>query len=217
MIGRRSLLVAAGAFACVRPVRAAPLPVPPNGRLGFNVLCDGNVLGTHILTFEGEGDSPTVRVAVDLSFGLGPVKLYRYTHRATEIWRNGKVFSLVAETDDDGKKYKVNAVRTDEGLVVEGPKASRYVAPEDALPATHWNRKMLDGPIINTQYGDLMRPSIAPLGQEEIPAVGGKEIRASHFALTGDAVLDTWYDSTPSWAGISFKAKGDRSIRYERL
>jgi hypothetical protein len=91
------------------------------------------------------------------------------------------------------------------------------VAPEDALPATHWNRQMLDGPIINTQYGDLMRPSIAALGEEEIPSANGPEIRANHFALTGDVILDTWYDSTPSWAGISFKAKGGRSILYERL
>jgi len=217
MISRRSLILGAGAFLCTGRAIAEPYVIPAGNSLAFRVLRNDSEIGTHALEFEGDTENLTVRVTVGLAVGLGPITLFRYTHHATEIWRDGRVFSLEAETDDDGKLCKVHGVRTDDGFVVEGTKASRYVAPEDALPATHWNRRMLDGPMINTQYGDLMRPTVTPMGAELVPEASGGEIRAEHFALTGDAMLDTWYDEKSSWAALTFKASDKSEIRYARL
>ena len=43
---------------------------------------------------------------------------------------------------------------------MQGTKAPRYIAPVDALPASHWNQRELEGPWINTQDGRLMRPKV---------------------------------------------------------
>ncbi|MDB5394085.1 MAG: hypothetical protein JWM91_1591 [Rhodospirillales bacterium] len=227
IISRRSLVVAGGTFLCIRPSWAEPgaaasakvslMATPPAKVLGFDVVRDKSKIGTHVLTFDQAGDNLIVNVAVELKVGVGPITLFRYTHHATEVWKNGQLFSLDTESDDDGKPNIVTGRRTETGFMVEGTKAPLYTAPDNAIPATHWNRHMLDGPMINTQDGRLMHPTITPMGNDAIPVAAGGTIMADRFALSGDAVLDTWYDSTPSWAGLSFKAGDGSLIIYERV
>ena len=192
------------------------LGTPPGKRLGFDVVRDKSKIGTHVLTFDQDGDTLTVNVAVELKVGVGPIALFRYTHKAVEVWKSGILFALDTETNDDGKPNKVTGRRTETGFMVEGTKAILYGAPDDAIPATHWNRNQLNGPWINTQDGRLLHPVITPVGNESIPTADGGMIMADHFSLTGDAMLETWYDAAPSWAGLSFKAGDGSSIVYQR-
>jgi hypothetical protein len=217
MIGRRRLILGACAVVLPRISLAAPSPIPPGDALAFRIVRNGSEIGTHVLNFAREGDRLTVQIKVDLSLGIGPVKLFRYSHRAIEIREADRLISVESETDDDGKIYKMAARRTDAGLIVEGSRASRYTAPDDARAATHWDRRMLDGPIINTQYGNLMRPMIRQVGEDRVPTSSGDEIEAKHFSLSGDVMLDTWYDETPSWAALRFQAADKSEVRYERL
>ncbi len=214
MIGRRALL--AGAAALLVSPSAGALPVPTGNRLDFRILRKGSQIGTHTLRFANTGDDLTVEVAADIVIGLGPIAFFRYRHRATERWRNGVVVSVDAETDDDGTKERMTARREGMSLVVEGTKAPRYVAPSTASPATHWNRRMLDGPLINTQNGLLMRPTIKMLGPGQVPTADGGSLRADHVTLRGDADLDTWYDATPAWVGLRFTAKDGSVVEYRR-
>jgi Family of unknown function (DUF6134) len=227
IIDRRSLVIAGGAFLCTRPTWAEPgsaasakvslMVTPPGKVLGFDVVRGKSKIGTHVLTFNQAGDNLIVNIAVGLKVGVGPITLFRYIHHATEVWKNGQLFSLDTKTDDNGNPNTVTGRRTETGFMVDGTKAPRYIAPDNAIPATHWNRHMLDGPMINTQDGRLMHPTITQMGNDAIPVVRGGTIMADHFALSGDAVLDTWYDSTPSWAGLSFKAGDGSPIVYERV
>ena len=216
-IGRRALVIGGAALAAlsVRTVAAA-LPVPAGNRLAFDVTRKGAKLGTHVLIFEPTGDALTVRIAVDLVYKIGFITFFHYTHRATERWEGGQVVAVQTVTDDNGDKNQVTARRDAAGLVVQGTKAPRYVAPANALPATHWNRAQLDGPWINTQDGRLMRPRITPAGAVAIPAASGGTLRANRFAVSGEVQLDTFYDTRPTWAGLSFKGKDGTEVRYER-
>ncbi len=225
-ISRRNLVLGGGAFLCAPrlladPVLTPPKPgllsTPPGKSLGFDVMRKGSKIGTHVLTFDQNGDNLTVNVDVELKVGLGPIVLFRYKHHASEVWKGGQLVSLDTETNDDGTPHKVTGRATDAGFKVEGSKAKPYIAPADALPATHWNRKMLDGPWINTQDGRLLRPKITPMGPDMIPVASGAKIPAQHFALSGDAVLDTYYDGTPNWVGLNFKAGDGSLILYERV
>lgn len=224
MISRRCFVIAGGAFLCARPSQGQTadkpslLSVPPGKALGFAVVRKGSKIGEHLLTFEQSGEGNLiVHVAVQLRVGIGPIALFRYTHNATETWKNGQLVSLETQTSDDGKPFKVSGNRTGAGFVVEGTKAPLYTAPGNALPATHWNHKQLDSPWINTQDGRLMHPTITPMGKDTIPTASGAKITANHFSLTGDAVLDTWYDDTANWSGLSFKAGDGSDVVYERI
>lgn len=216
MIRRRDVLIGAGALLLTPQTSPAALPVPPTGRLAFDVIRKDSRIGVHELTFTRSGDRLTVNVAVDLAVGLGPIKFYRYSHRVTETWQGEDVVSLEAWTKDGGKELRVTCERTPSGLAVNSTQAGRYVAPADAHPATHWNRDMLDGLLINTQNGELLRPVVTPKGRDRVQTSAGTVIPARRFALSGPIAFETWYDDTPSWVGLVFVAKDGSQVLYRR-
>ena len=174
------------------------------------------MLGNHVVSFAPTGDTLHVSIAVDLALKFGPITLYRYHHRGSELWADGQIAAIESATNDDGTRYQVSGRRGADGFAVEGTKAARYIAPPEALPANHWNRAMLDGPFINTQDGRLMHPHVSALGIDQIPTLLGRPLRARRFALTGDVQLDTWYEPDTMWAGLRFAAHDGSQIRYER-
>lgn len=203
--------MAGPAGAVVRP--GAPLPVPADRRLAFRIVRNDSAIGSHVLTFSPAGNALVVRVVVDIAVKFGPITLYRYSHRAEERWEDATVVSLDADTNDDGTVSRTVVRRVADGYSVEGLGVTRYVAPPETLPATHWNRRMLDGPMINTQTAELMRPVVTRVGASR---VAGGTTEADHFTLRGDADLDTWYDARPAWVALRFTAKDGSVIRYER-
>lgn len=211
---RRRVLLAGLASSPFRLARAA-LPIPPGDRLAFHIIRKGSTIGEHTVTFQRADNALTVSVAADIAIGLGPIAFFRYRHRATVQWQGGQLVSIDAETNDDGTKRRMTARRDDSRLVVEGTKAPRYTAPPRTQPGTHWDRAMLDAPFINTEDGRLMHPTVTLVGVEKVYVTGGS-VQAQRYALRGDADLDTFYDLTPSWVGLSFTAKDGSEVRYFR-
>jgi len=117
--------------------------------------------------------------------------------------------------------HRLDFVRSPQGLVVTvnvqmalsfGPFRR---APPNTLPATHWNRAMLSGPMINTETGSVMRPKIVDLGWDHVPSYPNSQIQAEHFVMSGDAQMDTWYDA-PGWAAARFIGGDGSQIEYQR-
>jgi hypothetical protein len=215
MIARRDVL--GGALALLIPARAlgAALPVPPGDRLGFDVWRGSRKLGTHDLVFHPSPDGVVVDVSVDIAFRIGPITLYRYTHQARERWAEGQVAEIDTTTNDNGTRYHVAGRRESRGLVVQADGHAAYVAPPDALPATHWNHRELDGAWINTQNGELIRPHVAPQGMCMVETAAAKPLRVHRYALSGPVQMSLWYDEAQAWAGLSF-VKGGAEVRYAR-
>jgi hypothetical protein len=215
MIRRRAVLLGGAGVLCAG--MAPELPVPAGDRLTFRIIRKGSDIGRHVIEFSPDGDALTVNIAVDIAVGIGPIVLFRYTHRATEHWRGQALVSMNTETNEDGTRTHLTLQRVGSGLVVQSSKFPTYVAPGNALPGSHWNEKMLDGPIINTEHGKLLRPQVTALKEEAVPVASGGTIEARHFAVRGDANLDTWYDDTPTWVGLRFVAHEGSEIRLERM
>lgn len=205
--------LAAAAAAPLFPAFAA-LPVPASKQLLFDVLRNGKRVGAHRLRFEPTADGLKVLVDVTMKIGFGPITLFNYQHNATELWRGDEWQSVEALTVQNGKRMVVKASRNNTGVAVEGPKG-KFTAPVDTMAATHWNRRMLDGPFLNTQTGEVQKPKIARMGEAVIPARGGT-IRAERFAMTGEVELDTFYDAGPTWAGLKFKGPDGSAFTYQR-
>ncbi len=216
MILRRTLLAATAASALPIAAVAAALPVPPTGRIGFQILRKGDVIGTHELTFSGPPDSPVVRVAIDMLVKFGPVPVFRYQHRATETWKSGQFVSLESKTNHDGTPHFVTARREQAGIVVEGSKTQRYTAPDGTLPTTYWNKAMLGSRVINSEDGRLFNVTHAALAEEAVPLASGATTRARHYNVSGELDLDLWYDDFQQWAHLMFTKDGN-TIIYEKL
>jgi len=227
VIERRTLLVGAAACglaqACpavgmgTAPSGVSSLPIPPSGALAFRLMRHGSAIGRHTLDFTVSGDTLAVRIAADALVSFGPIPLVRYTHRNTEVWQNGRLASLDAQTNRNGRELHMSAHRTSAGLQVEGSGTSPYIAPDEALPTTYWNFRMLLGPMIGIQDGILVHPRVTVKPIEPVRLASGAETAARCYSLTGDLNLDLWYDAAGSWMSMRFTVGDGSVITYERL
>lgn len=216
MIARRALLLA-GASVVTRQSARAALPVPASNTLAFRVMRHGSAIGTHVLTFRDNGDALEVDIAADVVVRFGPIPLVRYVHHAREFWRGDRLIGVAGRTNRNGRNLQMEAERTTGGLAVQGSGTTPYVAPDNALPTTYWNPRMLLGPMIGTQDGMLVHPVVTPCATDLIRVASGAQIPARRCQLSGDLALELWYDEGDTWAGMRFSADDGSTITFERL
>jgi hypothetical protein len=216
MFSRRDVLCAGGLALLPIPARAS-LPVPSLNTLSFEILRKGERIGTHTLTFAHKDDELTVSIEVAMAVYLGPIRVFHYNHLNVERWKSDRFASMDAKTDYDGEAAWCS-VRNDGGVIaVEGSKAAKFTAPANALPATHWNRSELQGPMINPENGMLLRPAISDLGQCSLTMLSGSNEQAHHYTWRGDDNLDLWYDSKNDWAALTAVTKSGETLTYQKL
>jgi len=216
-LGRRSTL--GGLLgATLLPAALLPRPVqaviPQNRRLAFDVSRNDKPIGTHVVTFEPLADGMEVKVAVDFVVRWAGLVLYRYSLRASETWRGDVLIAAQGETNDDGTRHTMRATRRDR-LVVEGTHGPTYTAPEKSIVSSHWNPAQLAAPMINIQDGELLAFRIDPKGRGTIVA-RGRQIEADHFALTGKASLELWYDRQNVWSKLLAVSWDGSKIEYRQ-
>jgi len=220
MPGRRAVLAAAAA-AFVPSTFVPPGPpvggVPRAGALRFRLMREGAAIGTHTLLFHPAPDGFAIAITVEIAVRFGPLVLYRYRLRGSETWQDGRCMAAASRTDDDGTAKTMRAARDPAGLWVEGTGAPRYLAPADALVASHWNQQELRGPWINLENGKLLHPRVAPLGADAALTAGGTRVPADCFAVTGPARMQLWYTPAQVWTGLLFDAQDGSQVRYERM
>ena len=220
MIGRRTLLAAAATLPLGDPAAAfaegGELPVPPARRLGFRLFSNESEIGLHTVSFDTIGGTLAVLVEVNILVKLGPVPIYRYTHRGVERWQGRRYLGLETRTDHDGEPHWMRAVATDQGLVVEGSKTSRYIAPPGVFGTTYWNQDTLRDQVIGAEDGRLFTIKRMELGIEPVPLASGARIPALHTNISGALQLDVWYDTAGQWAHLAFTRYG-ATITYQKL
>ena len=213
MIARRDLMAAGLA---VTSLPALALPVPSQNRIGFRLLRQGEVIGSHTLSFSSSGTTLQVSVAIDILVKLAFVPVYRYRHRATETWTGDRFDGIKSQTDRDGSPQSMRAVRTAQGIVVEGSKTARYTVTDPVYATTYWNQAMLQRHVINSEDGRLFNVAPSRLAEEQVPVAAGGTIAARHWKLDGELPLDLWYDAAGQWAHLVFSKDGSTVI-YEKL
>jgi hypothetical protein len=184
--------------------------------LRFDVLRNNSRIGHHAVGFREQDGALIATIAVDISVGLGPLTLYRYTHRVRERWRDGSFLSLESETNDNGKHYRVGATRTDENVVVKSSVAGTVRLKPETIPLTHWNKLCVERPLFNPQDGTVLTPAIKVHGEETVQLADGRKVRATHYSLMIQPILDDWYDSAGQWTALSTKGKDGSIIAYRR-
>ncbi|WP_395715216.1 DUF6134 family protein [Reyranella sp.] len=200
----------------------------------FDVYRNGQPIGQHTLTFQQDGASRTVIVAVDLAVKALGVVAYRYQHNSKEVWSNNALQALEARTDDNGQKYSVSVKRANDGLAVErhsppvtvaaattsdqGLQPStfaREVLPATLMPTTHWNMGQVgQSALLNTQYGTRSKTQVTTVGREAVNLANGNVVQAMRYHYTGDIRMDQWFDDRGRWVKSSFPAHDGSSIDY---
>ncbi|MEO1313163.1 MAG: DUF6134 family protein [Pseudomonadota bacterium] len=208
MLNRRAMLqtgAAAGLLAM------APLPALAAGPRIFDLYRADKKIGTQSLTVDRQGRQINVSVSIDIDVRILGLPAYRYQLESREVWANGDLQQLRAQTNDNGSDNRVEATRVAQGLRVEGSKFSGIVGGNPAT-TTYWTQAFLQRPVwISTQDGTPMNVSATRGGTIQVPIPGG-ETTASVWNIRGDiGELDLYYDSNGEWVGNAFVARGEQA------
>ena len=190
---------------------------PSSSVLNFRLKREGLQVGSHVLRFKPSQKGVTIDIAVDIAVGFGPIVLYRYKLRGQEVWERGQCVAASSQTDDNGTASFMKAMREPAGLRVEGSGGPSYIAPENAVIASHWNEAEMTGPWINLQNGALLSPNVTALGPDPVKLANGKQVAASCYAITEPAKIRIWYTPASIWTGLKFTAKDGSQVQYERV
>jgi hypothetical protein len=212
-IPRRAFLTG-GLCAIAAPNLALAEPFPR--RLAFSVLRNGKTIGEQSMTFE-TGEALIVRSVAEMKVKLGPVSLYHYRHEATEHWRGDMFQSLDTRTNDNGRMLQVSARREGDAIRIAQASGAQAAAAAQALPFTHWNRRIAAAPLFNPQDGKLLKERAMPAGPGLITLADGSSRRAESVVFRGDAAIEDWYDQDGVWTALKGRLKDGSELEYRRL
>jgi hypothetical protein len=221
-MGRRAFL-ASGAAGLTLPwlgpgrSRAAVSGIPSDGKVSFKVMRRGAHIGEHSLTFSQDGDALTVTTDVHITVHIGPVPVYHHTQHCIEHWKGDRFVGLESTTSSNVSHDVVTARRTADGLRIEPGSGTPFTAPAETLPLTHWNRFAYQGPLFEPQNGKLLKETLVARADDMITLADGSMIKATRWSVTGDGVMDDYYDMGGVWAGLHVKVRDGSRVEYLRL
>ena len=220
---RRAFLTGAAAAGVALPLlrpslaRAALAGIPSDRMVAFKVMRKGAHIGEHSLRFDVDGDSLTVHTDVRITVHVGPVPVYHHTQRCTEHWKGDRFVALESTTNSNVSHTVITVRRAADGVRIETAGGAAYTAPADALPMTHWNRFAYQGPLFDPQDGKLLKESVVTRAEDMIQTADGSSIKVTRWSVTGDGVMDDYYDSSGVWAGLHVKVRDGSRVEYLRL
>lgn len=186
------------------------------GDLAFTITRNGAPIGSHVYRFDRQGRRVVVDIHTDIDFRLLWIPVYRFRHDSREIWDGDRLVRLVSRTDDNGDPVVLD-VRTDGGVLkIGGAGGSAEVDPL-AVPASLWNPVVVERDrLLDTINGAVLMPKSSYLGQEVL-TIGGKQVTARRYRLSGDYSRDLWYDAADgSLVRVLFEARDGSAVEYVR-
>ena len=192
---------------------ASAAGVPKDGVLEFDIVRNGEAIGTHTYRFDCSGDRTEVRIKTDINFRLFFIPVYRFEHESKEIWQDGKLNSLESNTNENGTPVKLLVHRDEDSLMVYGEDGNLHVDRE-IIPASLWNRLVLDrSQTLTTISGNVKKFEVEYVGETELE-VRGQKVMTQHFRLTGEFERELWYDKDDVLVGVRFEASDGSTVAY---
>lgn len=182
-------------------------------RMRFQVLRDGTPIGHHEVRFRSGQDEVIAESRFEVEVKLLFFTAYRYQYHSKDVWRDGCLVALRAETNDNGKRSRVEAELEGNALRVTSEAGSRMV-DLGIYPTTHWNPGVLGANrVLNTITGRVAAVDLVAMGEERV-MMEGRPVTAQRYRYTGDLQTDVWYDAEGRWVKMRFNAEDGSTIEY---
>jgi len=212
------LLVAA---TLVPLATAAPSIMAAGGDGGrewqFQVLLDGDEIGYHRFELVEDGDQHRVISEASFTVRFLFFDAYRYEHSNEELWRDGCLQRMEAQTEVNGKSLAVLGRQIEDGFVV-ATGGDESTISECVMSFAYWSPEFLEQErLLNSQTGEYVPVTIEPVS-EELLKVRGEEVEAIRYSLdAGKLDMQLWYSPEREWLGLESTTKGGRLLRYVLL
>ncbi|HNB29077.1 MAG TPA: DUF6134 family protein [Alphaproteobacteria bacterium] len=199
------------------PASQGPAGIDPVGLYGaearYDILRDGEKVGTHALTFRRTPIGLSVESRSDIEVKLLFLSAYSFRYQSTEHWRGGRLAQLYAASNDNGQAQRVEA-RAEQNRMSYRVAGGAWQTGQPVLPTTHWAMPR-PGPatLLNTLTGNLNQVEIQDAGREAVQ-IGATAVTARRFVYSGDLAIESWYDADGRWIKLRFRAEDGSTIEY---
>ena len=184
----------------------------------FRVLLGDQDIGSHRFTINLADNVETIDIEASFKVTFLGIPVYRYTHTNREVWRDGCLGSIRAQTNDNGDLFSVDGQRILQEFQISNQAESYRVAQSCVMTFAYWNMAMLEQDrLLNAQTGEYLPIQIDDLGEEMLVLPGGKQ-RASRYRLRNveqEIDITVWYESESGrWLSLESRVDDDQTIRY---
>ena len=172
----------------------------------FDIIRQGQTIGQLSQSLSARPDGLTeIHIRISVTVTVFAFTAYRFEQTAQEVWEGDRLKSLVAESDDNGQRYKV-ASELIQGKLRTTVNGQTTDYPE-MPPASLWRPIPASATqVLDPTDGKPSPISTTDTGWEAI-TVRGKPLRARHVIWNGELKRDLWYDA--SGALVQSHLKGD--------
>ena len=210
----RYFLVSIFAATMALPSLAPAEPWPPTTTLNFEIMRNGNPIGTSTVRLRRQGEETVAEIATHIAVKFASFTVYRFDQTETEHWAQGRLVALNAHTDDNGTVHRVTAARSGDGLAVEADGRTREVDP-GIVPVSLWNPSTLGKRLaLNPQDGQVTPLSVVDHGPEQL-VLQGRALTARHYSIRTSFPQDVWYDEHDRLVRVELSASDGSKIRYQ--
>jgi hypothetical protein len=152
----------------------------------------GNI-GTYRNRVVDDGKQISVRNEIRVEVKVLLVTAHQEASDTREMWKQGRLVSFSAVTQENGKKTTVTGEADGSKFLVEAPDG-RKEAPADVYPNNPWSTKILNAKVLlGTKSGKLYRVH-ASSGERRDVQIGDKTVATEYFRVDGDATYELWFD-----------------------
>jgi hypothetical protein len=156
-------------------------------------------IGEHRMRVEEDGEALVIEHSSEISLGLLFTVIYRREARSREVWQDERLVSFESVIDDNGTILEVRARAEGDRLVIEGSNGRVGEAPADVATT----QPSFEGAIERKRFlkvatGELVEVSVEPTGPDKV-TVGGREVAATHYRLSGELGREIWFDDAGLW------------------
>jgi hypothetical protein len=155
-------------------------------------------VGRHSITFACAGEELVVETRVTGEVKVLFVPIFQREARYREVWRGDRLIAFDSWFKDNGEVYEVQARAVGERTFIEG-RRGRLEAPSTIVSNHPWNHAVIDRSLLfDTQRGKLQQVQVTPAGEDTI-SVGGAQVSALKYLVTGDLERELWYGRDGAW------------------
>ena len=182
--------------------------------IAFEVIRNGEKIGTHKVYFERGGEGWKVRSIANMEIRFLAFFSYQYKYESEGFWMNGELEALSVNVNDDGKHFEMLATRSGTKMKVKFQDKA-YTTSAPIIPTNHWNPHVLGRKrVLNTLTGKVNKVTLVAKGQEIISSESG-DIAANRYVYTGDLEdTEVWYDDTGRWVKLRFLGRDGTPVEY---
>ena len=146
----------------------------------FDIYRNNKHIGSHIFSFNRNGDELTVESKIKFEIKKLGVVLYKYEADGVEVFRDGALIKFNSNTNQNKKVKYVNIKLENNKYIIDGS-SYKGNAPLEYMVGTWWNHSIVKAPAqISAISGRIIEQKVNFLGKKKV-IFGNKSFDTLHF------------------------------------